>query len=262
MSKVESAKSELLVLLSTMQIVTDPESSFQGRIDELNEQIDQLESQLSSPISTIWVDKPSYFISYIDGYEDTLSTSSMYSLSVEDIDNINDEVDDLDTTNVVGKLIDDYKWYMVGVIDNSQNTFSVGNTVNLKLESSAITTTGTITQIKDTENPEESIVYVMCNQMTEDVVQHRVETVEMSMENYEGIRVPKEALRFVTETETDENGREKEVDCEGVYIKVGEKYQFKKVDVIYRGDDYVISKASADDDYLALYDDIIVESVV
>jgi hypothetical protein len=43
---------------------------------------------------------------------------------------------------------------------------------------------------------------------------------------------------------------------------VGEKYQFKKVDVIYRGDDYVISKASADDDYLALYDDIIVESVV
>lgn len=261
MNKVQSGKSDLLVLLSTMQIVTDPESSFQGRIDELKSQIADLEKQVSNPISTIGVDKPAYFISYIDGYENTLSTSNMYNLTVDDINNINDEVENLDTTNVVGKLIDDYKWYMVGVIDNSKNTFKVGDTVNLKLESSAINTTGKITQIKDTENANESIVYILCNQMTKDVVQHRVETVEMSVENYEGIRVPKEALRFVDITETDENGREKTNSYEGVYIKVGEKYQFKKIDVIYRADDYVISKASADDEYLSLYDDIILESV-
>ncbi|MGN1412103.1 MAG: HlyD family efflux transporter periplasmic adaptor subunit [Oscillospiraceae bacterium] len=261
MSKVQANKSELLVLLSTMQIVTDPESSFQGRIDELNSQISELESKLSNPISTIWVDKPSYFISYIDGYENTLSTSSMYNLTVDDIQNINDEVENLNTTNVVGKLIDDYKWYMVGVIDNSKKTFNVGDRVNLKLESSMITTHGDIVQIKDTENPNESIVYIMCNQMVESLVQHRVETVEMSVKNYEGIRVPREALRFVPLTETDENGIEKVTEYEGVYIKVGEKYQFKKIDVIYRADDYVISKASADNDYLSLYDDIILESV-
>ena len=261
MTKVQSGKSDLLVLLSTMQIVTDPESSFQGRIDELKSQIADLEKQVSNPISTIGVDKPAYFISYIDGYENTLSTSNMYNLTVDDINNINDEVENLDTTNVVGKLIDDYKWYMVGVIDNSKNTFKVGDTVNLKLESSSINTTGKITQIKDTEKADESIVYILCNQMTKDVVQHRVETVEMSVENYEGIRVPKEALRFVDITETDENGREKTTSYEGVYIKVGEKYQFKKIDVIYRADDYVISKASADDEYLSLYDDIILESV-
>lgn len=261
MSKVQADKSELLVLLSTMQIVTDPESSFQGRIDELKSQIAELENNLSAPISTIWVDKPSYFISYIDGYENTLSTSSMYNLTVKDIQNINDEVDNLNTTNVVGKLIDDYKWYMVGVIDNSKKTFNVGDKVNLKLESSMITTSGDIVQIKDTENPNESIVYIMCNQMIESLVQHRVETVEMSVKNYEGIRVPREALRFVSLTETDENGKEKVTEYEGVYIKVGEKYQFKKIDVIYRADDYVISKASADNDYLSLYDDIILESV-
>lgn len=261
MAKVQSDKSELLVLLSTMQIVTDPESSFQGRIDDLNAQITELEKQLSNPISTIWVDKPAYFISYVDGYEGILSTSNMYDLTVEDINDVNDEVDDLDTTNVVGKLIDDYRWYMVGVIDNSKGTFSVGNTVTLKLESSAITTTGKITQIKDTDNPNESIVYVVCNQLTEGLVQHRVETVEMSVENYEGIRVPKEALRFMEVTETDEDGTEMVVDYEGVYVKVGEKYQFKKIEVIYRGDDYVISEALADDDYLSLYDDIILESV-
>lgn len=261
MNKVQSGKSDLLILLSTMQIVTDPESSFQERIDELKSQISELEKQLSDPISTTWVDKPSYFISYIDGYENVLSTNNMYNLSVDDIENINDEVENLDTTNVVGKLIDDYKWYMVGVIDNSKNTFKVGDTVNLYLESSATTTTGEITEIKSTENPNESIVYVVCNQMSEDVVQHRVETVEMSVENYEGIKVPKEALRFVSISEFDENGKEKIVEYEGVYIKVGEKYQFKKIDVVYRADDYVISQASANDEYLSLYDDIILESV-
>jgi len=248
MDKVASAKDELLVQLSTLQIVTDPESSFESRISELKSEIDTLEKQLSDPISTIWADRTAYFVSSVDGYEDTLSTSMMYDLTVEDIEKIEDQTDDLDTNNVVGKLIDDYKWYMVGVIDNSDKIFSIGDMVTLSLESSSITVKGEIQQIQDTDNPTESIVYVECDNMTKDVVQHRVETVEMSVENYEGIKVPKSALRFKD-------------DVEGVYIKVGEQIQFKKIDVIYRAEDYVISKASTDNEYLALYDDIILESV-
>lgn len=261
MEKVATAKSELLVQLSTMQIVTDSENSFQSRINELQSQIDTLESQMTDPISTIWVDRTAYFVSYIDGYEDTLSTSMMYDLSVEDIEKIEDEADDLDTTNVIGKLIDDYKWYMVGVIDNQKQIFNIGDVVNLSLESSSVDIKGEITQIKDTDNPNESIVYVICNDMTKDVVQHRVETVEMSVKNYEGIKVPKSALRFKDIEEIDEDGNTSINTYEGVNIKVGEQVKFKKIDVIYRADDYVISKAVASNEYLAIYDDIIVESV-
>jgi hypothetical protein len=185
----------------------------------------------------------------------------MYDLSVDDLNQIEDESEDLDTTNVIGKLIDDYKWYMVGVIDNSDNIFSIDDVVNLSLESSSVTIKGTIEDIKSTDDPQQSIVYVLCSDMTKDVVQHRVETVEMSVKNYEGIKVPKEALRFVDVEEEDEDGNPVTVTYEGVYIKVGEQIRFRKIDVIYRSDDYVISKASADNDYLALYDDIVLEGV-
>lgn len=261
LNKVNTSKNELLVQLSTMQIVTDPENTFESRINELKSEINTLESKLADPISTIWVDKPAYFVSYIDGYEDYLSTEMMGNLTVNDIDKIEDEVENLDTTNVIGKLIDDYKWYIVGVIDNSKNIFSVGDIVSLSLESSSVTVKGEISQIRNTEKAEESIVYVMCNQMTEDVVQHRVETVEMSIKNYEGIKVPKSALRFVDISEEDEEGNMVTNSYEGVYIKVGEQILFKKIDVKYRSDDYVISKVSTDNEYLALYDDIILESV-
>lgn len=261
LDKVNTAKNELLVQLSTMQIVTDPENTFESRINELKSEINTLESKLADPISTIWVDRTAYFVSYIDGYEDYLSTEMMDNLTVDDIDKIEDEIENLDTTNVIGKLIDDYKWYMVGVIDNSKNIFSVGDIVSLSLESSSVTVKGEISQIRDTEKSNESIVYVMCNQMTKDVVQHRVETVEMSVKNYEGIKVPKSALRFVNISEEDEEGNMVTNEYEGVYIKVGEQILFKKIDVIYRSDDYVISKVSTNNEYLALYDDIIVESV-
>ena len=42
----------------------------------------------------------------------------------------------------------------------------------------------------------------------------------------------------------------------------GEQVEFKKIDVIYEGSDYVLSKLHENDpDYLTLYDDIILEGV-
>ena len=48
---------------------------------------------------------------------------------------------------------------------------------------------------------------------------------------------------------------------EGVYVKVGEKVVFKKLDVLYRGDGFVLSNARDDSEtqYLKLFDEIIVE---
>ena len=47
----------------------------------------------------------------------------------------------------------------------------------------------------------------------------------------------------------------------GVYIREGEQVLFKKIKVIYEGSDYVLSESTNDPDYLALYDDIMIEGV-
>ena len=62
----------------------------------------------------------------------------------------------------------------------------------------------------------------------------------------------------------DENGEVTStsiVNTKGVYIMKGEQILFKKLDVIYEGSNYVLSKIhESDSSYLALYDDILTET--
>ena len=91
--------------------------------------------------------------------------------------------------------------------------------------------------------------------------------VELIKGTYRGLKVPREAIRFADVkqvTGEDENGQpiEETVSTKGVYILKGEQVEFKTIDVIYEGGDYVLSKIHENEpDYLALYDDILLEGV-
>ena len=109
----------------------------------------------------------------------------------------------------------------------------------------------------------------MCSDLREfsrDLVQHRTEDIELVRGTYRGLKVPREAIRFVTAEETTGEGDDavtREVTYKGVYVLKGEQVQFKKIDVIYEGSDYVLSSLEhiGDDSYLVLYDDIMIEGV-
>ena len=136
----------------------------------------------------------------------------------------------------------------------------------MKFRSTSDTVEGVIYDVRSTKNSSESIVIIKCDELTYDLVQHRTENVDMIKGQYEGIKIPRKAIRFddVKETVTDEKtGEEKSVtvNCKGVYVKVGEQIVFKKIDVIYEGDRFVLSSLNAGDGYAALYDDIVVEGV-
>ena len=77
--------------------------------------------------------------------------------------------------------------------------------------------------------------------------------------------MPRDAIRFadVKEQYTDQNGMEQEkVKREkGVYIRKGEQVLFKRIKVIFEGSNYVLSEVQDDPEYLALYDDIMLEGV-
>ena len=85
--------------------------------------------------------------------------------------------------------------------------------------------------------------------LTYDLVQHRTERVEMVLNDFEGIKVPNEAIRFNRNNER------------GVYVKLGQRIAFKKIDSVFDGEDYILSRITSDGSYLAVYEDIIVEGV-
>ena len=126
----------------------------------------------------------------------------------------------------------------------------------------------TIYDIRDEGDASNSIIILSCDQFSYDLVQHRTEKVELIRGDFRGLKVPREAIRFIDYSDlpdsVKETGKENDEDksYKGVYIRKGEQIEFKKIDVIYEGSDYVLSKIYEDDkSYLALYDDILLEGV-
>lgn len=262
---LETVKDNLLVNMSTYQIITNEVSGFEQQITDINNELIQLRQQSAKPIETIKSDKPAYFVSYCDGYESELTPDSLDSLTIAEINGITDNR--LDDKNLVGKLISGYNWYIAGVVDNSRKEYNVGADVKVRLDSSSEYFNAVIFDVRDEGDPSESIIILSCDQFSHDIVQHRTEKVEIITGDYRGLKVPREAIRFVTmeeETTDPESGEDvvKSVSYKGVYILKGEQVEFKKIDVVYEGGDYVLSEIHEDDQsYLALYDDIMIEGV-
>ncbi len=263
LAKLASVKEEFLIYLSTMQYVTKEVSDFSDKIASLEAEKAALENQLRQPIQEVKAPHPAYFASYVDGYEDVLTYDKAQELTSSQINSISDYNDKDNQKPVVGKLINGYKWKIIGVIKDSQNLFKDNDDITLFFPLSDRTVSSTIESVREGENPNEKIITIVCSDMSYDFVQHRVETVEIQDAEHKGIRISRDAIRFeeVTQKTTDPITKEEiteKVPTRGVYVKLGEKIVFKKIEVIFEGEDYVISKVNPSSDYVQLYDDTIV----
>lgn len=84
--------------------------------------------------------------------------------------------------------------------------------MTLRLISTGAEAPATIQELRSTGTDGKVLAVVSCETMTSDFVQNRTERVEMIRGEYEGIKVPRNAIRFkdVEETTTDEKtGEEK-----------------------------------------------------
>ena len=308
---------DLLVKMSTYQIITNEVDSFAQQITDINASLSELKKQKAEPIQTITSDRSAYFVSYCDGYENILNKDKLATISVAELSSVADRKSDDPT--IVGKMIDGYGWYLAGIVDNSKKEFNIGDSLKLRFETGADMFDAVVTDIRDEGSPGQSIIVLECDQFNYDLVQHRAEKCELIKGTAHGLKVPRDAIRFskvrttvsytdegttpqeeeITEEITAADDAEEETSSagtdtsaaeettaaeetsseavsdaqenseetvtsnyKGVYIQKGEQVVFRRIDVIYEGTDYVISKIhDGDQDYLALYDDIMIEGV-
>ena len=96
-------------------------------------------------------------------------------------------------------------------------------------------------------------------------MQHRTERVEILRKTVEGIKVPRSAIRFkeIEETIKNEDGTTytQKTNYKGVYVRIGETAEFRKLDIVYEDENFYLSSLNAGNGYVALYDDIIVKGV-
>ena len=165
-----------------------------------------------------------------DGYETVLTPDELEYLSADQLEAVTPKED----TSNVGKLIYGDRWYYAGILSREnaallENRSQVGlrfaKGLNLDL-------TATIERIGEAENGK-CVVVLCCDKYLAQTTALRHQAAELILRDYEGLRVPSNALR-VSEDGT-----------AGVYCVVGVTARFKPVKVIYQGDDnYVLVKAA------------------
>ncbi len=260
---VASLKNDLVTLMNIYNIVTKMETDYENRKAEINKQIETYQSQYALPISTIETDHTGYFVSKTDGFESKISIDTIDDVNIEMIEDIIKGKDADKVDNAVGKLYDSYECKIVGIIKPT-NKFLKGDSLKIRLGSSDLSYSVDVYDIIK-ESDEKWIVILNCEAIDENISGERVEKIELIFQEFSGLKVPREAIRFkeFEEKATDENGLETKtkVKYKGVYVQIGQEITFKKINVIYEGDNFVICENVSDTDYLNLYDQIILEEV-
>ena len=263
---LENAKDDFRIALSSYQMVINQgTTNYSEQISAIESKIASLEAQQQRPVDTIVSKKSAYFVSYADGYEDVFSIENLAQITKDDIKSVTDDAT-IKSDTIIGKTIASYGWYMLGIIDNTDLNLQAGDRATLYLSTSSASTSVEISELRPGASPDETIVVIYCKNMTSDFVQHRIERVRLVKGEYDGIKVPRSAIRFRDLEESTTNVLTGEVtttmvNYRGVYVLDGEEVVFRKLDVIYEGDDYVLSAVNQSGGYLLLYDSIIVEGI-
>ncbi len=245
---VKKYEGEISQIMSIYNIVTNKTDSYDNTISSLNKELKDLKKSAKKPKEKIDASSTGYFVSYADGYEVLLNKEKCVNLSKQQILDIiegNDSV--AKPPNSAGKLLKDYSCKILMVIDNDERVVQ-GLYLKAMLSASKETYNVYVDSVKDTGDGQ-SIVILSCDSLDEALVSERVQRIELVFDDYTGLKVPREAIRF------------NENKDKGVYVILGQDVQFKKIDIVYEGEDYVLSKNTSNEDYLLLYDQILLEAV-
>ena len=267
-TRANEKQNSLLESMCKREITLKKSQGYADKKLALNQEVERLQSMISGNVQEVPAGSAGYFVSNVDGYEGEIGFDDVSKMTAEKINEIVSTPKKTTGSTAVGKLVSDYHWRVAAVID-AENLLgiSVGDTVNLRVGSEGWQFQAEVVK-KEIGEDNKAVCVFECDRLNSTVVSSRTARFKLVLNNYGGLRVPRKALRY------NENNER------GVFVEQGQKLVFKKVEVIYWADDYVICKQNVykkreneatcgendgeyeetiDEDYLKLYDIIVTE---
>ena len=187
-----------------------------------------------------------YFVRYYDSWSDTLRPAGLEALSIDNIESVLATEETSSREDVIGGLIQGFDWYFAVVVSEEQGAL-LRERSTVKIRFPTISSEALQLDIYDvrTSDDGQALVIFQSGEMSESYLTTRQADIEIIYNSYEGIMVPKEALR--------------QVDGEwGVYCLVGGITRFKPVEWVYQTDSYyLVEPAASSSNGLVMYDQII-----
>ncbi|MBC8558533.1 HlyD family efflux transporter periplasmic adaptor subunit [Fumia xinanensis] len=248
-SKLSDIRTGLTETYAKRNLLMDSGTDYTETIQNLMNQRDSLKAGLGGTSQAFYSTAAGYFVDHVDGQEEALTESYMQSLTAGQI---NDFVKfyqgyQADSTSV--KIVKDHNWYYaVTVSEEHAKSLRAGSKATLQFPTEKESVPATVQSVDFDEASGLYKVVFLGDTINDFLLSTRVQSAEVLVSSYKGLKVPKEAIRFKD-------------DEMGVYIKTMNKVYFRKLDKLYETDDFVISRTYYDnkEGYLELYDDVIVK---
>lgn len=225
--------------LAGKQILMDGTVDFSKKITAIDKTISQLEAKKINP-SEVVAPVSGYYISTMDGFENTVDYENVDKLSVSDVDKAL-KAQPVKINDKMGKIVESYKWYIASTIDSKYTkTISEGDRMKINIPFYGLKGIAVTVEKLSPEQNGRVAVILSCNLMNETYANMRNVDVQLVIKEYNGFKVPGNAIRSV---KTDD-GRTVEV----VYILRGDYMSARAVEILFtpRDEDYVIVSSSSE----------------
>lgn len=237
-------------VMTRRRLLTGETIDFTPIINRLESQITSLRSAGAQPQSTVTTTVSGNFALQTDGYESYFDYSAVGDYTAAQIETFVKETEQSKGSQGMGKMITNFDWYIACSVDSSAvSSVKAGDKVTVRVASNSSLELEAVIYAKNVDSAQSGTcaLILQCKQMNQALSSLRNEKIEIRLHPYTGLRIDNRAIRTL-------DGQK------GVYVLISNKVVFRKIEVLYSGDGFVIAKLdNSIKDNIQLYDSVIVE---
>ena len=233
-----------------------------ARLQELKNQYTTLQSQTYAAVTQVTAPASGTFSNLVDGYETLISLETAGSFTPSMLEELLQQPVS-GAQNTAGKIITKNNWYFVAVVSKQDaERLEQEKKMTLRFASDFVQDIPVTLEQVGTEEQGNVVVIVSTDRYLEQTTLLRKQAGELIFDSDTGIRVPKIALRMVTNVKTDpETGETTEEQKVGIYVLTAGKAEFKVVEILAEGEDfYLVQSVDQGKKRLRTGDEVIVQA--
>ena len=231
--------------------------AIQTERDALAAELSALEQQLAGRTTELAAPTSGYYSEVVDGYENVLTLEEMDSLTLARFRELAENPEQVDSGQMLGKMIEGFTWYLAAEIPKEQaDRLSQGQSLRVSFTQASMETPVTVYSVIQERGSDTALLIMEGTEFNSELVSMRNQPIEIILATYSGLKVPKEAVRIVSSTDSSGNTTQQI----GVYIVSGGIQKFKIIsEPLFETEDYYVVEQSATNvDMLVEQDQIIV----
>lgn len=218
---------------------TQAANQIEKLIQDKKKELDSLNASLSQVSQTITAPTSGYFSGEVDGFESLITPDMLSSLTISQLTSLLQQEPATDHS-ALGKVVTDPTWYLATLIEQeSVSGLLEGKTYKISFSHDYYGMISMKLERLVSENGQTMAIF-STNTHLSDTTLLRQQTVDIIAQQIEGIRIPRQALRVITNTVTDEDGNESQVNSYGVYTVVGTQAEWQEVKVLHSDDSFYL----------------------